>query len=266
MANVSYKVTLYNDSEDSEEIRRFQLPCNLNTNVTFLSEKILSFYPASYKLRTISWIDNDGDNIKVDQNEDLENAVKDANDNGTVKLKAVVYKKLDSETNPVLSSLVYTAQSLGIDPTSCNSCESSRSNAPTTVLSYLARLMAGVSLKATKSLIVMGSIGLISVLSMILPNIITSTLIFIIVAASMGLPMATTLLGHLLFLFISLSPSYVVTILSVWALRTMMRTKKNYFLVKNLEYWNKVLDDIINKDIAMKKHQREIKDDVSKED
>ena len=126
MANVSYKVSLYNDSEESEEIRRFQLPCNLNTNVTFLSEKILSFYPDGYKLQAISWIDNDGDLIKVDQNEDLENAVKDAQDNGTVKLKAIVYKKLDTETNPVLSSLVYTAQSLGIDPTSCNSCHSSK--------------------------------------------------------------------------------------------------------------------------------------------
>ena len=126
MANVSYKVSLYNDSEESEEIRRFQLPCNLNTNVTFLSEKILSFYPAGYKLQAISWIDNDGDLIKVDQNEDLENAVTDAQDNGTVKLKAIVYKKLDSETNPVLSSLVYTAQSLGIDPTSCNSCHGSK--------------------------------------------------------------------------------------------------------------------------------------------
>jgi len=256
MANVSYKVSLYNDSEESEEIRRFQLPCNLNTNVTFLSEKILSFYPAGYKLQAISWIDNDGDLIKVDQNEDLENAVKDAQDNGIIKLKAIVYKKLDSETNPVLSSLVYTAQSLGIDPTSCNSCHSSKSNAkePTTILSYLARLMAGVSLKATKSFIVMSSLGIISVLSMILPSIITNTLIFTIVAASIGLPMATTLLGHLLFLVISLSPSYVVTILSVWALRTIMRTKKNYFLLKNLEYWNKVLDDMLNKDISMKKH------------
>ena len=53
-------------------------------------------------------------------------------------------------------------------------------------------------------------------------------------------------------MFISLSPSYIVTILSVWALKTMINAKKNYFLQKNLDYWNKIIDDVINKDFEVK--------------
>ena len=46
----------------------------------------------------------------------------------------------------------------------------------------------------------------------------------------------------------SLSPSYIVTVVSVWAIRTLLQSKKNYFLQKNLEYWNKTLDDVLSKD------------------
>ena len=54
--------------------------------------------------------------------------------------------------------------------------------------------------------------------------------------------------GHTLFLLASLSPSYIVTAVSVWAIRTLLQSKKNYLLQKSLEYWNKTLDDVLSKD------------------
>ena len=39
-----------------------------------------------------------------------------------------------------------------------------------------------------------------------------------------------------------------MTAVSVWAIRTLLQSKKNYFLQKSLEYWNKTLDDVLSKD------------------
>jgi len=242
------------------DIRRFQLPCNLTTDFKHLKEKLHSYYPSDV-IGKISRIDEDGDAVNVDSDDDLKTAVAESADTGVVKLNVAVISGVATEidnvvndknddNNPVLSSLVYTAQTLGLDPTSCGHCDGghSRDQRPTSVTGYLARMVTGVSVRVTKSVIVMGSLAIITGLSMILPSIIINTLIYMIIAASMGFPLATILSGHALFLFISLSPSYIVTLLSVWALRTILRSKKNYFIQRNLEYWNKVLDDIINKD------------------
>ena len=58
--------------------------------------------------------------------------------------------------------------------------------------------MAGVSVRVTKSVIVMGSLAALSLLSLVLPAIIINTLVYFIIAAGLGLPMATVLLGEYL--------------------------------------------------------------------
>ena len=50
----------------------------------------------------------------------------------------------------------------------------------------------------TKSVIVMGSLAALSLLSLVLPAIIINTLVYFIIAAGLGLPMATVLLGEYL--------------------------------------------------------------------
>ena len=60
--------------------------------------------------------------------------------------------------------------------------------------------MAGVSVRLTKSVIVMCSLAAISLLSLVLPAIMVNTLVYFIIAAGVGLPMATVLLGEYLLL------------------------------------------------------------------
>ena len=243
-SNTTFKVTFLNSSSGSEELRRFQLPCNLTTDFQCFKTKVASYHPEC-EVESVFWTDEDGDDIMVDCDTDLESLVKDQGD--LVKLSVSLVTKTNDD-NPVLSGLVTTAQSLGIDPGSCGHCDQVSPHGQTSVPRYLARLAAGLSLKLTRSVILMVSLAIISGLTLILPAMVTSSLIFIIISASVGLPMATILLGHTLFLFIHCSPSYIVTLAVVWAIKTMLSTKKNYFLKKNLDYWNKTLEDAINKD------------------
>ena len=206
MSGVTYKAIFLHSYSDSD-IRRFQLPCNLTTDFKHLKEKLHSYYPSDV-IGKISRIDEDGDAVNVDSDDDLKTAVAESADTGVVKLNVAVISGVateidnvvndkNDENNPVLSSLVYTAQTLGLDPTSCGHCDGghSRDQRPTSVTGYLARMVTGVSVRVTKSVIVMGSLAFITGLSMILPSIIINTLIYMIIAASMGFPLATILSG-----------------------------------------------------------------------
>ena len=67
-------------------------------------------------------------------------------------------------------------------------------------------------MRLTKSVIVMCSLAAISLLSLVLPAIMVNTLVYFIIAAGVGLPMATVLLGeYLLFKSYLLTPSIQVT-------------------------------------------------------
>lgn len=254
MTNTTFKVTFVNSSNGDEELRRLQLPCNLTTDYQCLKTKLASYHPEC-EVESVFWTDEDGDDIVVDCDQDLESVVKDQGD--LVKLHVSMVPRPSGDDNPVLAGLVTTAQSLGIDPGSCGQCDhvshTGQHQQHTSVPRYMARLVAGLSFKLTRSLIVMVSLAIISGLTLILPTMVTSSLIFVIIAASVGLPLATILLGHALFLFIYCSPSYIVTLAVVWAIKTMLSTKKNYFLKKNLDYWNKTLEDVINNDEVITK-------------
>ena len=63
-------------------------------------------------------------------------------------------------------------------------------------------------------------------------------------------------LGHFLYGLISVSPNFVVTFLSMWALRTLLYRNRQQLLRLNLEYWNKRLEQTLQEEMSRnKKHQ-----------
>ena len=189
-SNITFKISFLNN-ECEEEFRRFQIPQNYQT----LLDKLESYHPGA-EVESVHWVDDDGDEITVDCDDDLDSVIRESPVN-VVKLRVRLRQERRVETSAdqsgVLTTLVTTAQSLGLDPGTCH-CDhvSGRSSS---VTSYLLNLVTRISVKLTRSVIVMISLAMISVLSMILPSIIINTLVYIIIAASLGLPMATILLG-----------------------------------------------------------------------
>ena len=63
-------------------------------------------------------------------------------------------------------------------------------------------------------------------------------------------------LGHLLYGLISVSPNFVVTFLSMWALRTLLYRNRQQLLRLNLEYWNSRLEQTLQDEMTRNKKQR----------
>ena len=62
--------------------------------------------------------------------------------------------------------------------------------------------------------------------------------------------------GHFLYGLISVSPNFVVTFLSMWALRTLLYRNRQQILRLNLDYWNKRLEQTLQEEMTRNsKHQ-----------
>ena len=210
-------------SEESAEIKKFQVPCDLSTDYSYIIQKIRSYY--DHGGIKVFWTDSDGDEIKIDSEEDLQTAKNEVTGE-SLKFKVILQDKdhgqlnteddeameLDvprgetrgdtgqssddvgensvvTDGNYILSLMVYTVQCLGLDP-----CDPHQSR-EVSVTSYLIRVAAGLTTKLTKSMVLMSSVFLLTVLSMFLPSFVTNSIIYFILAFSLGLPMATLLLG-----------------------------------------------------------------------
>ena len=221
-AYYSIKIVVFQNAEDSGksvEIKKFQVPDALCTDYSYMIQKIKSYY--NHGIIKLFWTDSDGDEIKIDSDEDLQTA-KNEVPGDSLKLKVILEHEaqaplnaeddamelddLRDETvegeeesveqnsvvtdgNYILSLMVYTVQCLGLDP-----CDSHRTR-EVSVVSYLVRVAAGLTTKLTKSMVLMSSVFLLTVLSMFLPSYVTNSIIYFILAFSLGLPIATLLLG-----------------------------------------------------------------------
>ena len=205
--------------EESVEIKKFQVPHDLSTtDYSYIIQKIRSYYD-QYQHGGIKlfWTDSDGDEIKIDSDEDLQTA-KNEITGESLKLKVILedegqghlnaeddamdldeprdekrgdvgQKSVVTDGNYILSLMVYTVQCLGLDP-----CDPHQPR-ELSVTSYLIRVAAGLTTKLTKSMVLMSSVFLLTVLSMFLPSYVTNSIIYFILAFSLGLPIATLLLG-----------------------------------------------------------------------
>ena len=209
-------------SEESVEIKKFQVPND--TDFSYIIQKIKSYYSQlNYGGMKLFWTDSDGDQIKIDSEEDLQTA-KNEMTGETLKFKVILENEGQSQLNAeddddemelddprdekredlgqdiqqksevtdgnyILSLMVYIVQCLGLEPSDQHRARE------VSVASYLIRVAAGLTTKLTKSVVLMSSLFLLTVLSMFLPSFVTNSIIYFILAFSLGLPMATLLLG-----------------------------------------------------------------------
>ena len=206
-------------SEESVEIKKFHVPNDLSKDYNYIIEKIRSYYNHNnHGGIKLSWTDSDGDEIKIVSEEDLQTAKHEITGE-SLKLKVILLedegqdplnteddameldepgnenrediqqKSVVTDGNYILSLMVYTVQCLGLEPADQQQARE------VSVASYLVRVAAGLTTKLTKSVVLMSSLFLLTVLSMLLPSYVTNSIIYFILAFSLGLPMATLLLG-----------------------------------------------------------------------
>ena len=208
-SHFTFKITVFTTEDVQAEIKKFQVDQNFSTDFNYLLGKIRSYY--KFDGVKVFWTDSDGDDIKIDSDEDLQTAQIE-NTGGSLKLKVVLEDgrtivKEDSNSsdmdvksdddgvtsvdgNYILSLMVYVVQCLGLDP-----CDSP-SPQERSVTSYMIRVAAGLSTKLTKSALLMFSFFLLTLLSMFLPSFLINSIIYFILAFSLGLPIATLVLGN----------------------------------------------------------------------
>lgn len=204
----TFKITVFTTQDVPAEIKKFQVDENFSTDFNHLLAKIRSYY--KFDGVKVFWTDSDGDEIKIDSDEDLQTAQTE-NTGGSLKLKVVLEdgrnivreesSDMDVESdedgvssvdgNYILSLMVYVVQCLGLDP-----CESPHRPEERSVISYMIRVAAGLSTKLTKSALLMFSFFLLTLLSMFLPSYLINSIIYFILAFSLGLPIATLVLGN----------------------------------------------------------------------
>ena len=215
-----FKIAVYKNKEASGdgEIRKFQVSQTNSTNYSQLLAKLRSYY--KFAGVQIFWTDSEFDEIKIDSDEDLAMAQNESG-TGTLKLKVILEgfenssenvgdddeaMELESDGhdtdaggkaeeksvdgNYVLSLMVYVVQCLGLQP-----CQSDQPG-ELSVTSYMIRVAAGLSTRLTKSALLMSSLCLLTLLSMFLPSFIINSVIYFILAFSLGLPIATLVLGN----------------------------------------------------------------------
>lgn len=73
---VSFKVYLTSEEEEKQEVRRFGVDPDVVTNFLYLREKLQSIFPSVRGRHfTISWKDEDGDNVTISSDEELQIAL-----------------------------------------------------------------------------------------------------------------------------------------------------------------------------------------------
>ena len=152
-AHYVVKINVYQNKEGSEEsveIKKFQVPNDLSTDLSYIIQKIRSYY--NHGGIKLFWTDSDGDEIKIDSEEDLQTAKNEMRgeslklkvileDEGQDQLNAeddadamelddhrdenrgdlgqgqsVKQKSVATDGNYILSLMVYTVQCLGLEP------------------------------------------------------------------------------------------------------------------------------------------------------
>merc|ERR1711915_629300 len=119
---VSYKVFL-KDKENAEEVRRFVVDKDVSTSFTYLQEKLYTVFPQlKQKIFSVSWTDEDGDNVTIGMDEELIIALTEMS--GPVyKLKVVVKNEEKFGNSGNYQKESTEAKNLIHHGITCDSCE-----------------------------------------------------------------------------------------------------------------------------------------------
>jgi len=104
------------------------------------------------------------------------------------------------------------------------------------IIKYLAAQFLRISAMFTRASITVSSVMIMLFIMMILPSFIIHSVLYMALAASLGLPLPTLLSGHLLFTLISCSPTFLVGTAAIWAFHRVFVQKKPLVDV-DLEFW-----------------------------
>merc|ERR1711915_342091 len=119
---VSYKVFL-KDKENAEEVRRFVVDKDVSTSFTYLQEKLYTVFPQlKQKIFSVSWTDEDGDNVTIGMDEELIIALTEM-PGPVYKLKVVVKNVEKSMNSGNYQKETAEAKNLIHHGVTCDSCE-----------------------------------------------------------------------------------------------------------------------------------------------
>merc|ERR1712236_126273 len=119
---VSYKVFL-KDKENAEEVRRFVVDKDVSTSFTYLQEKLYTVFPQlKQKIFSVSWTDEDGDNVTIGMDEELIIALTEM-PGPVYKLKVVVKNGEKSTNSGNYQKEATEEKNLIHHGVTCDSCE-----------------------------------------------------------------------------------------------------------------------------------------------
>merc|ERR1711915_570392 len=119
---VSYKVFL-KDKENAEEVRRFVVDKDVSTSFTYLQEKLYTVFPQlKQKIFSVSWTDEDGDNVTIGMDEELIIALTEM-PGPVYKLKVMVKNEEKSMNSGNHQKETTEEKNLIHQGVTCDSCE-----------------------------------------------------------------------------------------------------------------------------------------------
>merc|ERR1712133_310244 len=119
---VSYKIFL-KDKENAEEVRRFVVDKDVSTSFTYLQEKLCAVFPQlKQKIFSVSWTDEDGDNVTIGMDEELIIALTEM-PGPVYKLKVVVKNEEKNRNSGNYQKKSTEEKNLIHHGVTCDSCE-----------------------------------------------------------------------------------------------------------------------------------------------
>jgi len=120
--SVSFKVFL-KDKENAEEVRRFVVDKDVSTSFTYLQEKLCAVFPQlKQKIFSVSWTDEDGDNVTIGMDEELIIALTEM-PGPVYKLKVVVKNEEKNRNSGNYPKETTEEKNLIHHGVTCDSCE-----------------------------------------------------------------------------------------------------------------------------------------------
>merc|ERR1711963_507556 len=119
---VSYKIFL-KDKDNAEEVRRFVVDKDVSTSFTYLQEKLCAVFPQlKQKIFSVSWTDEDGDNVTIGMDEELIIALTEM-PGPVYKLKVVVKNEEKNRNSGNYQKESTEEKKLIHHGVTCDSCE-----------------------------------------------------------------------------------------------------------------------------------------------
>jgi len=111
------------------------------------------------------------------------------------------------------------------------------------IMQYLSSQFLRISALFTQVSITLSSITIMLFIMMVLPTFFIHSALYLALANSLGFPLPTLLGGHLLFLLITCTPTFLVFTAAIWAFHRIFVLKKPLVEV-DLEFWRRSFESI----------------------